>query len=227
MQGRFLPWAGCSISDLKLTCSSAQGECPPARAPVKSAGAEPTENLLSASKKKLQNSCYYFLFQVTLLSETETLWIYPYNKIYTRTMWAVLPAVGLQNNPGLELRVPYSWTILQPSASCCNLPIADTSQLKPRSGLNTAGVYFSDELWTDHFSTQHWTELLTCVILLSLTAALCPDYTSITEYNGKLPERQQRKSHSRRSSSSPWGAPVQQMGLLLTACCTLLLQLNL
>lgn len=184
MQGRFLPWAGCTISDLKLTCSSAQGECPPARAPVESAQAEPTEKLLSASNKSSRiHAIIFFSRSLCIIRNRDTLNISIQKNLHNNHMssFACCRQANKQNNPGLGLRVPYSWTILLPSASCCNLPIADTSQLKPRSGLNSAGIYFSDELWIDRFTKQRWTGLLTCVILLSLTATLCPRLYSITE----------------------------------------------
>lgn len=192
MHSRFLPWAGCTISDLKLTHSSAQGEGPPARAPGKSAGAEPTQ----CFKQQLQHPGCYSLIQVTLYCQK----LRHFQYSHTTESTSSLPGVGLE------------------TAQC--LPTADTSQLEPSSHLNTAGMYFSDELWTGHLSTQG------CWLVWFSRAALWPRAGSVTE-NGRCPESQRGKSQHRSSSSSPWGAPVQQMRLILTACCTFLLQLSL
>lgn len=146
----------------------------------------------------------------SVLSETETLPIQPHNRIYEQFAWC-----RTGNSP-----VPYSWIIHLPAAPGCHLPAADTSQLEPSSHLNTAGMYFSDELWTGHLSTQG------CWLVWFSRAALWPRAGSVTEY-GHCPESQRGKSQHRSSSSSPWGAPVQQMRLILTACCTFLLQLSL
>lgn len=95
MQSRFLPWAGCTISDLKLTRSSAQGEGPPARAPGESAGAEPTQ----CSKQQLQHPGCYSLIQVTLYRQKQRQFQYS----HTTESMSSLPGVGLETAQCLTL----------------------------------------------------------------------------------------------------------------------------
>lgn len=207
MHSRFLPWAGCTISDLKLTHSSAQGEGPPARAPGKSAGAEPTQ----CFKQQLQHPGCYSLIQVTLYCQK----LRHFQYSHTTESTSSLPGVGLETAQCLTLG---SYTCLQHPAV--------TSQLQTLHSWNQAHIWtlqaciFRMNSELGHLSTQG------CWLVWFSRAALWPRAGSVTEY-GHCPESQRGKSQHRSSSSSPWGAPVQQMRLILTACCTFLLQLSL
>lgn len=117
MQSRFLPWAGCTISDLELTLSSAQGEVPER---VSRSWANPV------LQKTHQHPGLLFPYPGhSALSETETISIQPHNRICTGVTGAVcLCRAG--NSP-----VPHSGILHLPAGPCCPLPTADTSQWNP------------------------------------------------------------------------------------------------
>lgn len=112
MQGRFLLWAGCTISDLKLTCSSAQGECPPARAPVESAGAEPTEKLLSASKKSSRiHAIIFFSRSLCIIRNWDTLIISIQQNLHNNHMSLTLGPYSCLQHPAVifQLQIFHNW----------------------------------------------------------------------------------------------------------------------
>lgn len=200
MQGRFLPWAGCTISDLKLTCSSAQGECPPARAPGESAGAEPAEKLLNTSNKSSRiHAIIFFSRSLCIVRNWDALNISvqqkePHEQLYLLENYKPSQAWSSEHLP------PALSTLLSPS-SCRHFTTKPGVRSEHRRRLFAR--------WTPNWPP------LTCATLLTLRTALCPDHTVWQKrLVGYL--RDSSRTHARGSSCSPWVAPAQEMRLILT-----------
>lgn len=190
MQSRFLPWAGCTISDLKLTHSSAQGE---GSERVSRSWAKPVLQTTAPASRLIFPYPGQSVLSEKENSNTATQQDLP------RSHTGSLPGAGLGTAQGLTLG---SYTCLQTRHS------------------------WDSHIWTLHtgiFQTN--SELATwahrAVGSCDSPEPCCAPDQAVSQ-RVVISLRASEGSQHRSSSSCPWGAPVQQMRLIVTApsCCS-------